>query len=72
MKNKVLLLIASLLALMANAQDVETFDGVRFYLSQFKNCYIVIEEPNGYLGEISIPSTVKGKNVKEIAEKAFS
>ncbi len=71
MKNKVLLLIASLLALMANAQDVETFDGVRFYLSQFKNCYIVIEEPNGYLGEISIPSTVKGKNVKEIAEKAF-
>ena len=50
MKKKVLLLIALLLPLMANAQ-FETIDGIRYYFSSFNDCYQVQKSPD-YSGEI--------------------
>lgn len=71
MKKKVLLLIALLLSLTTNAQDSEIIDGIRCYLSPFNNWYVIIDKPEGYSGEITIPETINGKRVKEIGEKAF-
>lgn len=69
MKKKVLLLIALLLPLMANAQ-FETIDGIRYYFSSFNDCYQVQKSPD-YSGEIVIPSIINGKRVQEIDKKAF-
>ena len=70
MKKKVLLLIALLLPLMANAQ-LETIDGIRYYFSTFNDCYQVQRAPFGYSGEIVIHSILNGKRVQEIDKKAF-
>lgn len=71
MKKNVLLLIALLLSLTTNAQDSEIIDGIRCYWSPLNGGYVILDKPEGYSGEITIPETINGKRVKEIGERAF-
>ncbi len=68
MKKKVLLLIALLLPLMANAQIC--VNGIYYNLTS-NGTYQVTKNPNEYSGEIIIPSMVNGIKVTEIDNEAF-
>ena len=69
MKKKVLLLIALLLPLMVNAQIC--VDDI-YYAETDDGNYKVTKNPDGYSGEITIPSTVNGRKVTEIDDRAFA
>ncbi len=69
MKKKVLLLIALLLPLMVNAQIC--VDDI-YYAETDDGNYKVTKNPDGYSGEITIPSIVNGRKVTEIDDRAFA